>query len=150
MRDQVLKANGEEAHMFWDVVTVVPPEQSGTPLIGVTLPGLDGLTSAHQIRRFPATGAYAQTPDRVVVNIHIRPLDYDVIDDLIASGDLDPRFREQVRTLSLLPNRGTASPQAAFNLEWTRDRAKAQGFQEVPSSEQRIPFDCLNLGLRGN
>ena len=40
-------------------------------------------------------------PDEVEVVVHIRPVGLDFVDDLIASGDLDPAFRDQIPTISL-------------------------------------------------
>ncbi|HMJ12601.1 MAG TPA: hypothetical protein VK524_14350, partial [Polyangiaceae bacterium] len=143
MRDEVVKENGEEAHMFWDVARVVPREESASPTIPGTL-AVDPFNSSHLVRRFPSTGALpaADIPDRVVVNIFVRPIDYDVIDDLIQSKDLDPRFRNELRTLALLPNRGTTSPRANVNLEWTRERARREGFA-VPLPGEQLLADCL-------
>jgi hypothetical protein len=145
MRDEVVKSNGEEAHMFWDVARVVPRSESRSPTISGTLVD-NPFNSAHLIRTFPEAGKRAPTqlPDRVTLDIYIRPMDFDVIDDLIASGDLAPQFRQTIPTLALLPNRGTASPYANVNFEWTRARAQAEGYVVVPPGE-RQPFDCLGL-----
>jgi hypothetical protein len=144
MRDQVLKANGEEAHMFWDVARVVPREESSSKTIQGTLKS-DPFTSAHLVEQFRATPTFRRPPDRVVVNIHIRPIDFDVIDDLIATQSLDPRFRNEIRTLTLLPNRGTKLPGADVSVEWTRALAETRGFVIVPQDE-RQPFDCYGPG----
>ncbi|HEY6561462.1 MAG TPA: multiheme c-type cytochrome [Polyangiaceae bacterium] len=146
MRDEVLKASGEEAHMFWDVARVVPRSESRSPTLQGTLKS-DPFTSAHLTRRFPQTGALTEMPDRVVVNIHIRPMDFDVVDDLIQSQWLDPRFRDQLRTLTLLPNRGTASPQANVMLEWTRELALTDGFSD-PNVNERLELDCFSHDRR--
>lgn len=49
--------------------------------------------------------------ERVRAEVHIRALDVDFVDDLIGSGDLDPKVRERLRTFTL---KGTV-------LEWTSD-----------------------------
>jgi hypothetical protein len=146
MRDEVRKANGEEAHMFWDVAHVVPREESNSPTISGTLKA-DRFTSGHLVRRFPERGALAEMPDRVVVNIYVRPIGLDVLDDMVDSAWLDARFRDLMPTLALLPNRGTASPQANVNIEWTRELARSQGFVVILTDE-RLRLDCFSHDRR--
>ncbi len=39
--------------------------------------------------------------DRVEMKVHIRPMGLDILDDLVASGDLDPSYRDQFATHTL-------------------------------------------------
>jgi hypothetical protein len=146
MRDEVVKEDGEAAHMFWDVVRVIPREESSSPTIPGTLKA-DRFNSAHLVRRFPSRGALPEMPDRVVVNVHMRAVDFDVMDDLIDTSWLEPRFRNAVRTMSLLPNRGTPSPQANVNVEWTRELARSSGFVDLLSDE-RLRLECFSHSRR--
>ena len=101
IRDRGFDESGAEAHMFWDVAEVtselLPPSVTNDPLD----PRFD-----HAVRRIYTL---AFVPDRITIRVHIRPIGLDVIDDLIASGDLDPAVRDQVPTLTL----------AGSELEWT-------------------------------
>jgi hypothetical protein len=56
--------------------------------------------------------------DRVDIQVHIAPVALEVIDDLIASGDLDPSYRAKLPVFTL----------AGTHLEWTT----AKGFGCVP------------------
>ncbi len=49
--------------------------------------------------------------DKVRAEVHIRPVDLDFIDDLIASGDLDASYRAKLNTFTL----------GGSVLEWTKD-----------------------------
>ena len=42
-----------------------------------------------------------QLPDRVEVRVRLRPVGLDVLDDLIATGDLDPAVRDAMPTFDL-------------------------------------------------
>lgn len=57
-------------------------------------------------------------PERITARVNLRPVDFDLIDDLIASGDLDPAIRGELVTFTL----------RSTELEWTQDR----GFVCVP------------------
>ncbi len=99
-RDHLYNDNDEEVHMFWEA----------TRSTSELLPGPDklhvpGNLATHRIREF----RFAARPDRVTMRVRIRPLGLDLIDDLIASGDLDPKYRDEVPTFTL----------AATELEWT-------------------------------
>jgi hypothetical protein len=48
---------------------------------------------------------------KVTAAVHIRPVDYDFVDDLIASGDLDPALRTKLDTFTL----------GGTQLTWTKD-----------------------------
>mgnify|MGYP003598217720 CR=1 FL=1 len=43
------------------------------------------------------------------MRVRMRPLDFDLLDDLVASGDLDPAIRDQIPTYDL----------ASGTKEWT-------------------------------
>jgi hypothetical protein len=50
--------------------------------------------------------------DRVTARVRLAPIGLDVVDDLIASGDLDPALRASIPTHTL----------RATELEWTTER----------------------------
>jgi hypothetical protein len=101
-RDHLYNADGEEVHMFWEAVS------SESEL----LRGPDKLhdpdsTASHAIREYRMD----RQPTRITMRVRIRPMGLDLMDDLIASGDLEPKYRSEIVTFSL----------AATELEWTTD-----------------------------
>lgn len=151
-RDRVFGADGREAHMFWDIARVEP----GTIGAQVTSNPADPrfYTVSHAVRRFPLerTQTIAGVPDRVTVRVRIRPIDADVLDDLIGSGHLPPAVRELVPTFDLLPNRALAVPQrpqlaglAAVSLEWSEATRNAGVFLVRQDSSERPIKDCIGM-----
>lgn len=111
LRDRALDENGHETHFFWEVATIesslLPPAVTNDP----TDPAY-----YHAVER--TYSIYAAMPDRITMRVRMRPFDYDLADELIQSGDLDPSIREKIPTFTL----------AATQLEWT----KSIGFGCIP------------------
>jgi len=109
IRDQVFDAEGEETHMFWEAASVVsnllPP--------AVTLDITDERFDHSVLHSYPL-GA-TPVPERIELVVHLQGMGRDVLDDLIASGDLDPSFRDSIRTFQ--PESGT--------MTWTTETAGA-------------------------
>jgi hypothetical protein len=93
LRDRAYDADGEETHMFWEVAPspgfpagyesdLLPP--------AVTFDPLDDRFD-HSVLHIYPVGA---TPDRIELTVHIQAIGLDVLDDLIASGDLSPALRD--------------------------------------------------------
>ncbi len=106
LRDRIYGADGQETHNFWeavrfDGVQLLPPPSSDT-----TDPNFD-----RTMRKvYAVDGGAAGPPDRVTIAVHMRPFDLDLIEDLLASGDLtDPTFRSKITTFTL----------ASTKLEWS-------------------------------
>lgn len=100
LRDHLFDADGDEVHMFWEAASST----------GELLPGPDKLhepgdLTTHRIREY----RFEARPDRVTMRVRMRPLGLDLLDDLIASGDLDAGYRDTIPTFTL----------AATQLEWT-------------------------------
>ncbi len=115
MRDCMLDQQSNQVPMFWQAYGY-----ESTQLPGPTT--LDPLNPAfyqtHVYRSFPkAGGGPTMAPDHVTMRVLLRAMDFDVIDDLIASGDLDPSLRGQLGTLQIgqtvdwTPSTGTMSYQ---------------------------------------
>jgi hypothetical protein len=102
MRDFTFDEAGDVAHMFWDVHEVqselLPPV--------VTLDMSDPRFN-HSVSKFFSLQGAAVT--RVTAVVHIRPIGLDVLDDLVASGHLDPSLRDASVTHTVEGTR----------LEWT-------------------------------
>lgn len=103
-RDRVFDAAGGPAHMFWDIARhegdLLPAAVTGNPA---------------DPRYFHAVSRSYRVPtrdvDRIGLRLRIRPIDHDVLKDLVQSGDLDDSVRGLVPTFSL----------AGAQLEWKKD-----------------------------
>jgi len=109
MRDCLFDEAGAPVKMFWQAASF-----EGNPLPPLTTFDVSSPTfyQTHKQKLFPATGAAIATPDRITMRVHLRPMGHDVIDDLIASGDLDPAVRAAIPTLNV-----------GAELEWTQAKA---------------------------
>jgi hypothetical protein len=91
--DEILDAEGNPVHMFWEAAQVrsnllmAPNEQLLHP----------DYVDNHVRRTF----MIPTIADRIETAVHIQPMGHDVLDDLIASGDLDPIYRERIETFTL-------------------------------------------------
>lgn len=106
-RDVTFDANGEPAHMFWDVARL----EQRTIKAQVTADPTDRrYYDSHAVRRYPLGPERFMpgVPDRVSVRVRITPIGLDVLDDLVESGHLEPAFRAAMPTLDLLPHRRLA------------------------------------------
>jgi hypothetical protein len=99
LRDRIFKANGDVAHMFWDVAA--DPERD--VLNGIRQFGFE------EVRQWEFLGPAFTAPDRVELRIYERPIGLDVLDDLIETGHLDPALRPEMPRFELTGAR----------LEWT-------------------------------
>ncbi len=93
--DWVRDESGADAHMFWEVATV---EAAALPAPSRFSPGEAGYVEAHQTRTFDLG---AVTPATVEAAVHIRPVALELLDLLVASGDLDPAVRDRMPTFTL-------------------------------------------------
>jgi hypothetical protein len=101
LRDKIFRTDGKETHLFWEAARV-EPEQLPAAL---TNDPLDP-TFIHSVTR---TYNLAAPPDRVTMRVRMRPLDFDLLDDLVGSGDLDPQLLDKIPTYDL----------ASGTKEWT-------------------------------
>jgi hypothetical protein len=107
MKDFGFNAAGEPEHMFWDVTRLEGELLPPSVTFDITDPAYD-----HSRTRSYPMGANPR-PDEVDVVVHIRAVGRELIDDLIASGDLDESFRFSIPTLTLEGSRLRWTPEAA-------------------------------------
>jgi hypothetical protein len=93
--DTLTDEDGRFVHMFWDAKAV---ESQLLPAPTAASPLDPRYIDTHVRRSYYIPD---QRPDRVRVGLRIRPMGLDVMDDLIASGDLDPIYRERIPTFDL-------------------------------------------------
>ncbi len=101
-RDRDFAADGKETHLFWQAARVE------SNLLAARLAGSQ--TGASISRKYSLPEV-----DRVTARVRIRPVDLDILDELVASGDLDPSLVKQPRTFTLGKTvrewtRGAAAP----------------------------------------
>lgn len=105
--DTAYNAQDEVEHMFWDITRVeselLPPS--------ITFDMTDPLFDHSRTRSYPM-GANPR-PDQVDVVVKLRAIDLALIDDLIASGDLDPVYRDRIETFALEGSRLLWTPELA-------------------------------------
>jgi hypothetical protein len=90
LRDFGLDAEGKEAHMFWDVASYTSSLLPPAKMVG----------EDHSVLREYLLGA-APAPDRIELRVHLQAIGRDVLDDLIASGDLAAEFRDAMPTFTI-------------------------------------------------
>ncbi len=107
----LLDAQGEVTHDFWDAAQLNGVE---APLpVQTTLDASDpAYVQTHQSRNILIREG---VPDRIEAVVKVRPIGLDVIDDLIASGDLDPVLRDAMPTFALESTRLVWTPEVTVN-----------------------------------
>jgi hypothetical protein len=125
LRDCMLDSQDNEVPMFW---------QAEKPSESYQLPGTATFDMAslaffqtHIYQTYPQHGILSAAPDRVTMRVLLQPIGLDVLDDLIASNDLDQSYRSKMTTL-----------QIGADLEWTP--ATQQGSY---TDANRITFTCV-------
>ena len=90
LRDCIFDETGSQVDMFWQAASY-----EGNALTAhVTFdPSDPRFYQTHKIKSYPSSGVLPATPDRVTLRVRLQPVGLDVLDDLIASGDLAPQFR---------------------------------------------------------
>ena len=119
--DRTFKDDGTPAHFFWDVASDRQPAAQAADHARSERARLRPLDDGDVC----TIGAIVPQIDRIDARIRIRPSAYAVLDDLIASGDLDPAFVRRSR-------RSTAEARRAT---WTKatGRAPARDEHELQS-----------------
>jgi hypothetical protein len=147
LRDCIFDSTGKQVHMFWQAApsTNVPAGYEGNEL--PPLPTFVGNPIAQRMQYFPRDGTPLLTkigkiPDRVTLTLWLQPIGSDVLNDLVASKDLDPSVAAAMPTLPVPLGQtldgGVPVPMRP-QLEWTLAAAKvpvANGgimpFQDMP------------------
>jgi hypothetical protein len=124
----------QESHMFWEAASY---EGNGFPAKTTFNPLEEAYYKGHLIQNFPRSDALLPgNPDRVTMRVRVMPMGLEVLDSLVASGDLDPKFRDMMATRTM--DIGVTPV-----LEWTRDAVK------VNYSEGGVTVQCVtNSGAR--
>ncbi|MFL5306264.1 MAG: multiheme c-type cytochrome [Polyangia bacterium] len=99
IRDCIYDGDGNPLTMFWQAQKLARSNQ----LPGLLIQNVSDPTSyqTHFMRQFPGTGTLAALPDHVTVKVHLQAIGDDVLDSLVASGDLDPAVPPQIARYTL-------------------------------------------------
>lgn len=92
--DRTAKADGSPAHFFWEVATVDSKLLKPQTTLNQNDPAFDHSLTV----KYNVPGVASQI-DRVEARLRVRALPYAALDELIASGDLDPAIRDRLTTL---------------------------------------------------
>jgi hypothetical protein len=106
--ERAYKADGSKALFFWDVATTDSKLLKPQITLDQNAPGYDHSTTVRY-----TIGSVAAQIDHVTARVRMRPVPYALLDELIASGDLDPAIRAQIKTLDIKGSMST----------WTRATA---------------------------
>jgi hypothetical protein len=132
VRDCMLDAQGHEVDMFWQAASHDSNQLPGS----ITLvPSSPDFYKTHVVRDFPqATSTppmLTTMPDTVTMRVRVVPVGYDVLDDLVQSGDLDPGVEAQIQETTL----------AGTSVTWTPAAATLQYL------DMGLPVSCISTGL---
>ena len=154
LRDRALDAQGNEAHMFWDIASV---ERKTLPAQATANPALPEYYTSHLQRRFPLalSNSNPGVPDRVTVRLRLVPIGFEVLDDLIESGHLDPALREKMPTLDLLSFRHddfSSEPGLeglnVVSMEWSAATLASSRFVAREDFTKHPPWNCVGMPRR--
>jgi hypothetical protein len=132
IRDCLYDAAGAPLTMFWQAAKVARSNQ----LPGLLIQNVNDPTTyqTHFTREYPSTGTLAALPDHVTVRVHLQAIGDDVLDSLVASGDLDPSVPAQIARYTL---------GGGAVLDWTPSAANA--FQATDAATGAV-MTCVATG----
>jgi hypothetical protein len=99
LRDCIYDDSGAEVQMFWAAAS-----HDDNALPGAVTPDLQKpatLVRTHRKRVYPVAQALSETPDRITVDVFLKPIGDDVLASLIDSGDLAAADAAAVPTFRL-------------------------------------------------
>jgi Cytochrome c554 and c-prime len=94
LRDTIFDAAGKETHLFWQATRYETEHLSAAVTADPTDPAFFHSVTRTFLLPVPA-------PDRVTMRVRMRPMDFDLLDDLVASKDLDPAILDRLPTFEL-------------------------------------------------
>jgi nitrate/TMAO reductase-like tetraheme cytochrome c subunit len=101
--DRIFDAAGQPTHNFWETApSTMYPKGYSEPLNTLPAP-TDPMVPHYAAKtyRLPFTGQQPGQTARVVGHLRMRPMGMDVLEDLVASGDLDPSMPAKMPTFTL-------------------------------------------------
>jgi len=118
-------AGDKEVHMFWDALSLDGAQLPGQATFDQTDPRY---YQTHVVQTWPrGNRTIMGVPDRVTLRVRLQPMGLDVLDDLVASGDLAKATRDAMTTW-----------QVGKTLEWTPATAT------LKYMEDRTMLSCVS------
>lgn len=138
LRDCLFDPAGGLAHHLWEAAD----RESNTLPPALTLdPSDPRFYQTHLFKDYPGPGRrMSAQPDRVRVKVHLQPIGFDILDDLVASGDLAPAVREAMVRHEVGAN---------TTLEWTA-AGRSQPWVDRNTGEVWSCVTTTNLNLRAD
>jgi hypothetical protein len=138
LRDCMFDGSGKEVDMFWQAADY---ESNTLPVKTTFDPSSPDFYKTHKIRFFPPSGApigVGQAIDRITLQVKIQPVGRDILDELVASGDLDAGIRDVMPTL----------PVGAM-LEWTPAKA-TQTYVDRVTGGTVFCYTATNINIQAD
>jgi hypothetical protein len=108
IRECLLDASGKETLLPWQAASYEAYMLKGLQTFDQSDPRY---YQTHVYRSFPRSVALNVPPDRVTMRVRVQPIAFEILDAVIASGDLDPSLRPNMPTFD------------AASVEWTASKA---------------------------
>jgi hypothetical protein len=134
-RDRMFDKDGQPTHDFWEAAKSDAYEEGyqANTLPVQTTPDPNVQHFASRIFRLPLPGDQPGRTARVVGQLRMRPIGMDVLQDLVASGDLDPSVPAKVPTFTM--------PDTEF--EWKLEDGNDRIFPKTDSLHCPDSYLCL-------
>jgi hypothetical protein len=94
LRDKIFTADGNETHLFWQAARFESEHLAAALTADPKDPAFFHSVTRSFTLPLPA-------PDRVTMRVRMRPVDFDLLDDLVATKDLDPQILDRVPTYDI-------------------------------------------------
>ncbi len=132
IRDCIYDGDGNPLTLFWQTEKLA----RSNSLPGLLIQNVNDQTTyqTHFMRQFPGDGTLSALPDHVTVQVHLQAIGDDVLNELVASGDLDPSVPPQIARYTL--GGGAA-------LDWTATASNA--FQTTDAATGAL-MTCVATG----
>jgi hypothetical protein len=138
IRDCLFDAGGQQLTFFWQAASVGPSNQ----LPGLLIQNVNDPSTfqTHLMKAYPDASRAATLPalpDHVTVSLHLQAIGDDVLDSLVASGDLDPSIPARIARYQL-GGSGT--------LDWTPTAANAFQVPDPDPTGGGAIMTCVTTG----
>jgi hypothetical protein len=117
LRDCIFDGQGHQVDMFWQAASY---EGNELPALATFVTSSTSYNIPQRVQYFPRSGEpLPGTFDRVTLNLWLQPVGTDVLDDLVASGDLSPSVAAAMPMLPVPLAGVTPGTFASAPLVWT-------------------------------
>jgi Cytochrome c554 and c-prime len=130
-RDRIYDAQNKPVHMFWqaEMSAAHPDGYESNVLPVATTTYIEGKHAV--LNQYRASGP-GGLPARVTARLRMRAIGLDVLQDLVASGDLDPAIVAQMPTFDL-----------GAQIEWTPDNGTLKAVSASNAKTDCATYRCL-------